>query len=559
MSDSPSVLRGPDIEIPEETVTDLLLDAVEAHGTVVAMDFLSATTTYAQLGEQVDRAAAALLRAGVRAGDRVALIMPNCPQHVVAFYATLRIGAIVAEHNPLAPALELRAQLEAHGARVVVAWEHSVATLWPDEAPDDLTVLAVNLTAALPRRSRFLLRLPIRAARAQRASMRASVPSGIGSWERVTRTAPRLPRDHPAPTPQDTAVLLHTGGTTGTPKAVTLTHANVVANVHQNVMWVGDLQDGQETFYAVLPYFHAFGMGLSMASAVKIAATQVIMPKFDVDMMLAATRRRPATLLIGVPPIFGKLAAAAEERGIDMSGTRYAISGAMSLPAEVASHWERVTGGLIIEGYGMTEASPVLLGNPVGPSRRPGSLGLPYPGTEVRVVDPEDPGTDVEIGEVGELIARGPQVFAGYWGHPEETEHVLLPGGWLRTGDLVRRDAEGFHVLADRRKELIISGGYNVYPSQVEDAVRSMPGVSDVAVVGIPHPTHGESAVAALVLEPGASIDLDAVRRWASDKVSHYAMPRAIAILDELPRSQIGKVLRRSVRENLMATRFTKS
>lgn len=548
-------MAADDFTVPEITVPDLLADAVRRVPDNVALDFLGAPTTYRELAGQVDRAAAVLAAAGVRAGDRVALVLPNCPQHVVAFYAALRLGAVVAEHNPLASPAEIRAQLDAHGARVVVAWEKSLAKVCPGGDLQGRTVLAVDLTAALPRRSRFLLRLPVPAARAQRAEMRAPVPDGVLSWEKELRRAVPLPADAPGPAPLDTAVLLHTGGTTGTPKAVVLTHRNLVANVTQNATWISELRYGSEVFSAVLPFFHAFGMTLSLTTAVRLGATQLVFPRFDPDMVLAAVRRRPVTFFGGVPPMFARLAEAAEEKGVDLGAVRFAISGAMSLAPEVAAHWERVTGGLIIEGYGMTETSPVALGNPLSPERRPGALGLPFPGTEIRVVDPEEPDVEVPTGEVGELLIRGPQVFAGYWANPEATAEVMLDGGWLRTGDLVRLGADGFVTLADRRKELIITGGFNVYPSQVEDAVRSMPGVRDVAVVGVPDGPRGERVVAALVLEPGASVDLAAVRRWAEDRISAYAMPRAVTVLEDLPRSQLGKVLRRVVREQLLGSR----
>lgn len=539
--------------VPELTVPDLLSGAVATVPDNVALDFLGAPTTYRELADEVDRAAALLSAAGVRAGDRVALVLPNCPQHVVAFYAVLRLGAVVAEHNPLASPAELRAQLDAHGARVVICWERSLDRVCPDGDLGGRTVLSVDLTAGLPLRSRLLLRLPLRAARAQRAAMRGPVPPGVIGWERELRRIPPLRAAHPGPKQHDPAVLLHTGGTTGTPKAVVLTHRNLVANVAQNASWVAGLRHGAEVFSAVLPFFHAFGLTLSLTTAVHLGATQVVLPRFDTDMVLAAMRRRPVTFFGGVPPMFARLAAAAEERGQDLGSVRYAISGAMALDGVVAATWERLTGGLIIEGYGMTETSPVALGNPLGPDRRPGALGLPFPGTEVRVVDPEEPTVDVPDGEVGELLVRGPQVFAGYWADAAATADVMLEGGWLRTGDLVRRDRDGFVTLADRRKELIISGGFNVYPSQVEDAVRPMPGVRDVAVVGVPDGPRGERVVAALVLEPGADVDLAAVRRWAQDRLSAYALPRAVTVLDELPRSQLGKVLRRVVREQLLA------
>ncbi|MFK5634356.1 AMP-binding protein [Ornithinimicrobium sp. LYQ103] len=551
---------------PSTTTTALLTEAARRWPDRVAVDFLGATTTYGELADQVATAAAALHDAGVRHGDRVGVILPNCPQHVVAFYAITSLGATVAEHNPLAAPEEVRAQLDLHGARVVVAWEKSVETVAPGGRTEGRTVLAVDLTAALPWRTRTLLRLPLRAARAQRDKLRSAVPDGVGSWERslaaASPTSGAEAPHTPGPGPDDVAVLLPTGGTTGTPKLVPLTHANLMANVAQGRQWVPGLREGEETFGAVLPFFHAFGMTLCLTFAVAMGATQVVLPTFDVDMVLAAMRRRPLTFLAGVPPMFDRLEAVASAKDPHLlHPLRYAISGAMALDPEVARRWEAATDGLVIEGYGMTECSPITLGNPFGPGRRPSTLGLPFPGTAIRIVDPEALATDAEApdvadGEVGELLVHGPQVFSGYLDAPEETAEVLLPGGWLRTGDLVRRDPEdGFVALADRRKELIISGGFNVYPSQVEDAVRGMPGVLDVAVVGMPDTSLGEHAVAALVLEPGAAVDLDAVRAWLHGKVSRYALPRAVHVLEELPRSQLGKVLRRRVRERLLRDR----
>ncbi len=563
---------------PAPTTTALLNEAARRWPQRVAVDFLGATTTYARLADQVAAAAQVLRDLGVGPGDRVALVLPNCPQHVVAFYAVTSLGATVAEHNPLAAPEEVRAQLRLHGARVVVAWEHAVGTVLPEEG-QDRTVLAVNLAAAMPRRTRLLLRLPVKAARAQRAKLRAPVPDGVGSWDDKVAAALRSRggRPHPTtapaapdargearrthgPSPEDVAVLLPTGGTTGTPKLVPLTHANLMANAAQGRQWVPGLREGEETFGAVLPFFHAFGLTLSLTFAVSMGATQVVLPNFDVDMVLAAIKRRPWTFLAGVPPMLDRVAAAATAEDPELlRPLRYALSGAMALQPEVADRWEAATGGLVIEGYGMTECSPVALGNPFGPERRPGTLGIPFPGTEIRIVDPDlveedHDAPDVPDGEVGELLVRGPQVFGGYLDAPEETAQVLLPGGWLRTGDLVRRDpADGFVALADRRKELIVSGGFNIYPSQVEAAVRGMPGVVDVAVVGLPDTSLGEHVVAALVLEPGASVDLTSVREWLQDKVSRYAVPRDLHVLEDLPRSQLGKVLRRHVRERILA------
>ena len=546
-----------------EPLSCMLDDAARRFPDRVALDFLGRPTTYRRLSEQVDHAAEALRRLGVGRGDVVGVILPNCPQHVVIAYAAWRIGAIVAEHNPLAPAAQIREQIEIHGGRVMIAWEKSLDRL--TRATGSLAaaglgehhrVLAVDLSRGLPWTSRLALRLPVAAARSRRSELRGRVPAGVRSWDDAVAASAPLPAGHPLPGVDDTAVLLYTGGTTGTPKAVRLTHANLRSNAQMSLAWASQVcEAGEETFYAVLPFFHAFGLSLSLLCAVGLAATQVVLPKFSADMVLSAWRRRPATFFPGVPVMFDRIIGRARATGADLSSCKIAVCGAAPNPRAVAEAWEQATGGVIIEGYGMTETSPIILGNPISPERRAGTLGVPYPSTEVRVVDPEDPDREVDPGDIGELVARGPQVFAGYWENPEETEAVMLPGGWLRTGDLVRQEEDGFYVIADRRKELIISGGFNIYPTEVEAAVRSMPQVEDVAVVGLPAESGNESVVAAILPRQGQTVTLEQVRQWAEKTLSHYALPRQVSIVSELPRSQIGKVLRRVVREELLAAR----
>jgi long-chain acyl-CoA synthetase len=541
-----------DVPIPDESLVDLLDSSVARFGPRVALDFFGATTTYDRLGQQVAKAAEGLRSLGVSAGDRVALVLPNCPQHVVAFYAVLRLGAIVVEHNPLYTEAELGAQLADHRPRVIIAWDKigPVAERIANGLDCD-AVLSVNLTTALPVVKRWALRLPLSKARETRAAMTAPSP-GVRSWERLVGASPPLVGTHPRPQALDVALLQYTGGTTGSPKAAVLTHRNLRANAAQGRAWVPGLHDGEEVVYAVLPLFHAYGLTLCLTFAVSIGAALVLFPRFDVDMVLDAVRRRPATFLPAVPPIYERLATAARERDVDLASIRYAISGAMSLPRSTAELWESVTGGMLVEGYGMTETSPVALGNPVGPSRRVGAVGVPFPSTEVRVVDQDDPTRDLPPGEPGELLLRGPQVFGGYWERPEETAHVVLEDGWIRTGDVVVMDDDGFFTIVDRIKELIITGGFNVYPSEVEDVLRQAPGVADAAVVGLPSHQGGEDVVAAVVLAPGATLDVDAVRAFCKERLAAYKVPRKVVAVDELPLSMIGKVLRRQVRTQLL-------
>ena len=394
------------------------------------------------------------------------------------------------------------------------------------------------------------LKLPVKAAREKREQLSSPRPSWARSWTRAMRTATPWHGECPSAM-KDVALLIHTGGTTGVPKAAALTHANLMANVEESIAWVPVLHEGAEVFYCILPLFHAFGFTIGFLAGLRLGATIAMFPKFDTALVLAAQRRLPCTFFLGVPPMYERLLAAAEGTNADLSSIHFSLSGAMPLSAALADQWEQATGGLMIEGYGMTEASPIILGSPLASSRARGALGIPFPSTQVRIVDPENPSREVADGEVGELIAHGPQVFSGYWNQDDETAEVFTEDGWLRTGDLVQvRD--GFVYMADRRKEMINASGFNVYPTQVENAVRSMPGVLDVAAVGVPAGESGEDVVAAVVLEAGASVTLADLRKWAEKSLAHYALPRQIVVMTELPRSQLGKVMRKKVREQIM-------
>ncbi len=279
----------------------------------------------------------------------------------------------------------------------------------------------------------------------------------------------------------DLAVIQYTSGTTGDPKGAMLTHFNLFSNARQGEAWMHGAQYRKEVFYAILPMFHAFGMTLFLTYGVLKQARLVLFPAFDVDLVLAAAKKSPPTVYCAVPPIYERTAREAKERGISLRSAKYCISGAMNLPDSTVELWEGVSGGLLVEGYGMTEASPVCLGNPFAPSRKTGTIGVPFPSTLMRVVDADDPTREVAQGERGELLIKGPQVFGGYWNNADETAKALLPDGWLRTGDVVTVDAEGFTTIVDRVKELIITGGFNVAPSEVEGVLRSHPDVTDAA------------------------------------------------------------------------------
>jgi long-chain acyl-CoA synthetase len=546
-----------DIPEPTETLVDMFDAAVSRHRRRTALEFFGAETTYDELSDEVARAAEGLRKLGVKEGDRVAIVLPNCPQHVVAFYAVLRLGAIVVEHNPLYTDRELRHQFEDHGARVAIVWDSVYDTVAAFPADIGVThVVAVDMTAALPLGKRLALRLPVPNARELRAAM-TKRPSRrrFLAWDSLVEGR-RLSRRHARPTLDSVASLQYTSGTTGIPKGVILTHRNLRANAMQSRAWVPGLREGDETFYAVLPLFHAYGLTVCLITAMSIGAKVVLFPRFDVGLVADASRKSPPTFLPAVPPIYDALTRSAKGKSkLDLSHVRFSISGAMSLPVATVTRWEEATGGLLVEGYGMTESSPVSVGNPMGHTRRPGAVGVPFPSTSIRVVDPADPAVDREPGEPGELLVKGPQVFQGYWRRPDATAETLLADGWLRTGDIVTVSPDGFVTVVDRVKELIITGGFNVSPSEVEEVLGSHPDIAEAAVVGLSRESGGEEVAAAVILNPGAVFDPDALKEFCRSRLARYKVPRRFVEADTLPRSLIGKVLRKRVREEFFTPR----
>ena len=529
----------------DTTVLDLWERSVQRYPDRPAMDFLGRGSTYAQTAEEVSRVAGGLHALGVRPGDNVALVMPNCPQGIIAFFAVLRLGAAVVEHNPLYTAAELRHPFVDHGARVAIVWDAMVPVIEELRAGSALEhVVAVDLTTRLPWTKRLALRLPIAKARAARDQLTSPAPRAM-QWAELASAAP-LDESHPRPDQDDVALLLYTSGTTGVPKGVPLLHRNLVANVMQGRAWVPGLEEGRETFLVALPLFHAYGVTVSVLLGVALAAKLVLLPKPEIGLIMDAMAREVPSFVPAVPPLYQRIVDEAEHRLVSIAGIRYALSGAMPLPAALVERWEAATGGLLVEGYGLTETSPVIVGNPMTSERRPGAIGVPFPDVEIRIADPEDLDRDLPQGERGELLVRGPQVFSGYRGLPDETA-AAFHDGWFRTGDVVTMSPDGFLTIVDRIKEIIITGGFNVYPSEVEAVLRTHAGVVDVAVVGFPHADGGEEVVAAVVLVEGVPVGADELRTHTRQALTPYKVPRRVVFLDELPTNAMGKVLRREV------------
>lgn len=535
------------VSLPETSLSHLMAEAVREAPNKVALEFFGATTTYAQLGDQILRVAEGLRAAGIQHGDRVAIVLPNCPQHIVAFYAVMRLGAVVVEHNPLYTAAELRHMFEDHGAKAAIVWDKiadHITGLPQDIRPKN--IYSVNMIEEMPLAMRAALKLPLNKLKTARAKLEGPARGTI-PWRALLKYQP-ISADHHRPTAHDLALLQYTSGTTGLPKGVMLTHRNLESNGRMGKEWIkpGD----NEVIYAVLPLFHSYGMTMGQTIAAVCKARLVLFPTVDMDLILKAMKKTPPTILPAVPPVYRRILEEAGKRGVSLRGIRYSVSGAMHLPRELVAEWEEATGGMLVEGYGLTECAPLVSCNPLSSTRVAGSIGLPFPSTDIRVVDPETL-EDVPHGHEGELLVRGPQVFRGYWKLEEETRKTLLEGGWIRTGDIVTLDDDYFIKIVDRIKEVIITGGFNVSPTEVENVLKHHDSVADCAVVGLPDGSGGEQVTAAIIPAEGYAIDAEDLKAYCYERLTRYKVPKNYYEVDELPRSMLGKTLRRKVREHL--------
>ncbi len=535
-----------DFEVPDVPLTRLLDEAAASFPRGTALGFLGRCTSYRDLKDRADRFATALSGLGVGAGDRVALVLPNCPQFVIGLFAVLRLGAVAVPCSPLGTAGELRGQLRTSGARLVVCLDRLQPLVEQARAGSAVEhVVVTALADAAPLRTRLRARLPLPAGRRLRDELRAPLPPDAPVHRFLTLLrAATVPARHARVDPErDLAVLLWTGGTTGEPRAVALTHAQLVADAYLNRLWDVHAEPGREVVLGVLPLSHAFGLTVVLTSTVLLGGTVVLLPRFDLVALLAAVDAWRPTSLPAVPPVFAALAASPRTARHDLSSLRLCVSGATRLPDAVRERFEQVTGRVLREGYGLTEAAPSTHCTPVDAPPRPGSVGVPLPSTRCRVVDPLDAGREVPVGEVGELAVAGPQVFAGYWGGGGAGRRT--PAGELLTGDLVVMEPDGWFRVVDRTSDVIITGGLNVHPTEVERVLAEVEGVAEAAVVGLPHAVRGEDVTAYVVREPGSAIAAEQVRTACRTELSAYKVPREVLFVPELPRSPVGKVLRR--------------
>jgi long-chain acyl-CoA synthetase len=511
----------------------------------IATDFFGNTLTYRQLWEQVLRLANGLKRMGVSDGTKVAIMLPNSPQCVIAYYAALWLGAVVIMTNPLYVERELLHQWSDSDAEFLFVLDH----IYP-KAERVLPktrirkVIATSIREYLPFPLKYLYPL-----KARRNKLFTSVPYNGTDLVNFTSV---VKESHPDPiecaaSVDGIALLQYTGGTTGLAKGAVLTHRNLIANVIQLVSWFPELKCGKERFLAVLPFFHVFGLTVSLNLAVYSGCAIIVMPRFDPDDLIKAIEKRKPTIFPGVPAIYTALMAHPKVDSFDLSSIGFCVTGSSPMPVEILREFEAKTGSTIVEGYGLSEASPVTHANPIKGTRKPGSIGLALPDTDCRIVDPETGNTDMAIGEIGELIVRGPQVMRGYWKKDRETVDALR-NGWLYTGDLATMDEAGYVFIVDRKKDLIISSGYNIYPREIEEVLYEHPKVCDAAAIGVPDPKRGEVVKVFVVARKEGDVSAEEILDWCRQRLAPYKVPKQIEFRDSLPKTIVGKVLRRELR-----------
>lgn len=511
-------------------------------GGVVAGRCIDAAMTYRNVDDFANRFAAGLQQLGIRKGDRVALVLPNCPQFVYAFYGALKAGAVVVPTNPLYTVRELHKQFADSGARVVVV----LSRLYPQVAEaatgtgvERIAVTNVKEHFALPLRALFTL------ARERKEGHRVDIsgdPRAMWLRDLLIDASARVEVEV---APEDLALLQYTGGTTGVPKGAMLSHRALVANVTQCKAWHASVRPG-DRILAIMPFFHVYGLTVVMNLAVLNSMTMVLIPRPELRHIFLAIQKHRPRFFPGAPRIYILLSESRELAKYDLRSIEWFLSGSAPLPVEVMRRFEELTGGKVLEGYGLTEAAPVTHSNPREGVRKPGSVGIPMPDVDCRIVDIETGTREVSAGEAGELCLRGPNIMDGYWQRPDETAAVLRDG-WLFTGDIVRMDEDGYFFVVDRVKEMIIVSGFKVYPREVDEVLYAHSAVLEAAAVGVPHPSKGEVVKAFVVLRPGAKASAQELMDHCRVNLAPYKVPVEIVFRAELPKTLIGKVLRRQL------------
>ena len=548
----------PAAELPPETMptiaprllTDLLDKAVLHHGDQPAIDFLGRRWTYNELGDLVRQTARGLQDLGVKPGMRVGLCLPNTPYFVIFYFAVLRIGGVVVNFNPLYVERELKHQILDSGTTIMVVPDlkliHAkVAKVAEETGLTNIIVCPFGAVLPLVKRMAF--------ACFKRRDI-AHIPNDARHVRFADLIADDADPEPVAQSPHDLAVLQYTGGTTGQPKGARLSHANLAANSAQMILHVGHLPDQPERTLGVLPLFHVFALTTVLNYSVDTAAEMVLLPRFEMKQFLATIRRTRPTQFLGVPTIYAALIALPEDQRPDLSTIHICISGGAPLPFEVRDQFEHLYGLRLVEGYGLSEASPIIACNPCEGVVKDNSCGPAFPETVLEIHDLEEPHRVLGVGERGEVCARGPQVMQGYWNRPEDSEKAFIDGA-LRTGDVGYLDEDGYLFLVDRIKDLILCGGYNVYPRVIEDALYEHPAVAEAVVIGVPDAYRGQSPKAFVSLRAGMAADEAELCAFLKERLSKIEMPSSIELRDHLPKTLIGKLSKKALADEEAARR----
>ena len=533
------------IDYPSLSLYQLFQQSAKKYSQQPAVHFMGRELTYAELSSQVDAMAAALADLGVKKGDRVAIHLPNCTQFPIAFFAAHAIGAIVVPCNPLYVAREMEYQLKDSGAETIITltrFYRMIKEVQPKTALKN--VIVSNIKDFFP----GFLSLLYTVAKEKKEGDRVEIAKDDHAFTGLlSKYAGKKP---PAVevSPFDRAVFLYTGGTTGVSKGAVLQHRNLVANMFQVKAWCTDYQDGKEVALGVLPFFHSYGLTTILNLGLLNGAKLVLLPRFVLGDVLKTIDKQKPTLFPGVPTIYVAINNAPDLHKYDIKSIRICISGAAPLPVEVQQQFEKNTGGKLVEGFGLSETSPVTHANPVYGVRKPGSIGLPMPDTEYKIVDVETGEKELPIGEIGELCIRGPQVMEGYLNMPEENAQSIRDG-WFYTGDIAKADEDGYTYIVDRKKDMVIAGGFNIYPRDIEEVLYTHPKIMEAAVAGINDPYRGETLKAYIVLKEGEAMTEEEVTEYCKANLAAYKVPKLVEFRPELPKTMIGKVLRRMLRE----------
>lgn len=546
----PHTLTYPDIPL-QQFLTDSARRYPDRIATRFVLKYLlggklriGGTLTYRDVEDNANRFAAALMALGVKPGDRVAVMLPNSPQFVIAFYGALKAGATVVNVNPTYTAHELETQLSDAGAETIVLLNLLYRRFEQARPRTPIKhAIVTQIFDLLPAPAQYLVRRV-----QQKEADWVDVQPGAGVYRFVDLLRQHQPAAAlPTVTPDDVALFQYTGGTTGTPKAAMLTHRNLVTNTLQVVAWMPDAQPGREKIMAAIPFFHVYGMTVAMNYGIYLGSELVIIPNpRPIDNVMQVIQRERTTIFPGVPAMYIGIVNHPRVKQFDLRSIKACISGSAPLPMEIQERFEALTGGRLVEGYGLTEAAPVTHCNPIHGERRAGSIGLPLPDVEAMIVDPET-GLPVPWGEPreGELLVRGPNVMKGYWNRPEETAKTIDAAGWLHTGDIARMDEDGYFYIVDRAKDMINASGFKVLPREVEEVLFEHPKVLEAAVAGVPDPKRGETVKAFIVLKPGESCTPEEIEAFCRERLAPYKVPRLVEFRQELPKTQVGKVLRR--------------